>query len=228
MLRADRLSCYKDQGEYKIHRQIYLADVTAVAALKDAKQPFAFGIFSKSKNFHFRAGSEEETNDWTNKIWAAVAKEVPEEEMMLSSPTVAAAVGAFNRRNSVMLPPSSPPDHAAARHGARASMHTLDYSGPDVGSVSSLSDGARISQLSLSHQDTGAQVDPRMSVEPQRITRNGSGLSSTEQLSKTIWHGYLYCLKSKGGIKQWKKYWIVVRNVNIGFYKNEEVRQSAV
>lgn len=225
MLRADRLSCYKDQEEYKIHRQIYLADVTAVAALKDAKQPFSFGIFSKSKNFHFRAANEADTNDWTDKIWAAVANQVPEEDMMLSSPSTAAAVGSFRRRESMLM--SSPPPESTPAKGARASMNTLDYSGPEVGSVSSFSDGARISQLSLSFQDTGfVTEDPRLSGEPQQITRNGTGLSSTEQLSKTVWHGFLYCLKSTGGIKQWKKYWIVVRNVNIGFYKNEEVSKK--
>jgi hypothetical protein len=234
VLRADRLSCYKDQKEYKIHRQIYLADVTAVAALKDAKQPHSFGIFSQSKNFHFRAESEEETNDWTEKIWAAVAKEVPEQEMLLSSPITPAHFSAIPHDSRLVSPTetgSHAHAHAKVLGGRRTSAQTLDYSGPEVGSVSSLSDIARISQLSLSHQETGfvsgTEVpDRRLSGEPPRITRNGSGFSSTEQLPRVIWHGYLYCLKSKGGVKQWKKYWVVVRNINIAFYKTEEVSCS--
>jgi hypothetical protein len=219
VLRADRLSCYKDQKEYKIHRQIHLCDVTAVAALKDAKQPFSFGVFSNSKNFHFRAESEEETKDWTDKIWAAVGKQAPEEAMMLSSPVHAALA------NFPGEPRRSETGHARVFSGGRTSVQTLDYSGPDVGSVSSLSDAARISQLSLNYLSGNEAADARPSAEqPPWIARNGSGLSSTEQLPKVIWHGYLYCLKSKGGVRQWKKYWIVVRNINIAFYKNEEVR----
>jgi hypothetical protein len=219
VLRADRLACYKDQKEYKIHRQIYLGDVTAVAALKDAKQPFSFGVFSNSKNFNFRAESEEETKDWTDKIWAAVGKAAPEEAMMLSSPVVPALASFPGKR-------SSEGGHARVFSGGRTSVQTLDYSGPDVGSVSSLSDAAGISNLSLNYLSGNETADNRPSAEPPRIARNGSGLSSTEQLPKVIWHGYLYCLKSKGGVRQWKKYWIVVRNINIAFYKNEEVRSE--
>jgi len=241
VLRADRLSCYKDQKEYKIHRQIYLSDVTAVTVLKDTKQkhpPFAFGVFTNSKNFHFRSESEEETKDWTEKIWAAVAQEVPG-DMMLSSPIVGARIASPLQGLSGNTGVAGTSVSAGTRakvfapgvgNGGRLSSQTLDYSGPDVGSVSSLSDAARISQLSLSqHHDAGflsggETTDGKTtSAEPPRIVRNGSGYSSTEQLPRVIWHGYLFCLKSKGGVKQWKKYWIVVRNINIGFYKNEEV-----
>lgn len=242
VLRADRLSCYKDQKEYKIHRQIFLADVTAVAPLRDPKQPYSFGVFSQSKNFHFKADTEPDTADWTEKIWAAVAKEVPVEGMMLSSPVTPALAGAL----SPPPPPPPPPPSllpigasAGAGSGAgagipagcrRASAQTLDYSGPDVGSVSSLSDVAGISQLSLSHQDAAqaqaaqaAQAAAEAADLPRPIARNGSGFSSTEHLPRVVWHGYMYCLKSKGAVKQWKKYWIVVRNINIAFYKNKEV-----
>lgn len=237
MLRADRLSCYKDQKEYKIHRQIYLSDVTAVTVLKDPKQkhpPFAFGVFTNSKNFHFRSESEEETKDWTEKIWAAVAQEVPG-DMMLSSPIAAAGIASPPLQGhapgmSVSASKRAKVFGAGVGNGGRVSSQTLDYSGPDVGSVSSLSDAARVSQLSLAqHHDAGflsggETTDSKTtSVDPPRIARNGSGYSSTEQLPRVIWHGYLYCLKSKGGVKQWKRYWIVVRNINIGFYKNEEV-----
>ena len=202
--------------------------MTAVAALKDAKQPFSFGVFSNSKNFHFRAESEAETKDWTDKIWAAAPKEVQDEVLLLSSP-----VNPLTNPPATLntLPTSVPKGRTSVviAAGGRTSTQTLDYSGPDVGSVSSLSDAARISQISLQNQDPAALpgadtgADSRLSGEPQRIIRNGSGLSSSETLPRVIWHGYLYCLKSKSGMKQWKKYWIVVRNINIGFYKNEEV-----
>jgi hypothetical protein len=117
----------------------------------------------------------------------------------------------------------------------RMSTQTLDYSGPEVGSMSSVSDGARISQLSLAVADAGLQSGseaPRPSSEPPRaptMQRNESGLSQHDQLGypRVIWHGYLYRLTSRGGVKQWRKYWMVVRSTNIGCYKTKEVSFSS-
>jgi len=210
VLRVDRLSCYKDQKEYQIHRQIYLADVTAVAILRDAKRPNVFGVFCQDKNFHFRASSEREADNWVEKIRGAAAVDVTEEEMMLS-PTSPPVTSPFPHSDDARLgtsyseAPASPPSHHGG-HG-RVSVQTLDYSGPDVGSVSSLDDMARISQLSLSHHDpavvSGSEnQEPRRSGELPRVQRNPSGHSSIDQLPRVIWHGYLHCLKSKGGVKQ--------------------------
>lgn len=106
--------------------------------------------------------------------------------------------------------------------GGGISSQTLDYSGAEVGSFSSMSDGARISQLSL-----GGAIDSGAETEPPHpgVDRNMSGFSSHDAMddSRVVWHGYLYCLKSKGGVKQWKKYWVVLRTANLTFYKTEEV-----
>lgn len=107
--------------------------------------------------------------------------------------------------------------------GCGISSQTLDYSGAEVGSFSSMSDGARISQLSLGN----AAIDSGTETEPPHpgVNRNMSGFSSHDAMddSRVVWHGYLYCLKSKGGVKQWKKYWVVLRTANLTFYKTEEV-----
>lgn len=39
---------------------------------------------------------------------------------------------------------------------------------------------------------------------------------------RVIWHGYLECLKSQSAVRQWKKYWLVLRAKNLGFYKSDE------
>ena len=49
-----------------------------------------------------------------------------------------------------------------------------------------------------------------------------------EDDERVIWNGYLLCLKSKGGVKQWKKLWVVLRPKNLAFYKNEQVRMNDV
>lgn len=113
--------------------------------------------------------------------------------------------------------------------GGGISTQTLEYSGAEVGSFSSVSDGARISQLSLSHPDPGpgsSSATAAANVEPPvpGVLRNESGFSTDHMDdSRVVWHGYLYCLKSKGGVKQWKRYWVVLRTVHLAFYKNEEV-----
>lgn len=38
---------------------------------------------------------------------------------------------------------------------------------------------------------------------------------------RVIFHGYLQCLKSKKGVRQWKKLWTVLRIQNLCFYKDE-------
>ncbi|TGZ80498.1 PH domain-like protein [Ascodesmis nigricans] len=232
VLRGDRLSCYKDETEYKIHRQIILADITAVAQLKDAKSRFVFGIFSPSRNFRFRGTSEAEVDDWVGKIRSAASLEETEEEFLLNSPTSAPEQGhqfpsPEHRVGSSSSEVARSPFGTAVRGigGGRMSSQTLEYSGPEFGgSVSSFG----ISQLSLAHHDPGVTsgaetADPRTSMEPtKKVVRNDSGLSMHDQTPREIWHGFLYCLKSKGGVKQWKRYWVVVKNINITFYKNQK------
>ena len=58
------------------------------------------------------------------------------------------------------------------------------------------------------------------------MTRNAShtsGINVEQEEERTIWHGYLLCLKSKGGVRQWKRLWVVLRPKHVALYKNEEV-----
>jgi hypothetical protein len=38
---------------------------------------------------------------------------------------------------------------------------------------------------------------------------------------RVIWQGHLLYLKTKGGVRQWKDLWAVIRPRNIAFYKND-------
>jgi hypothetical protein len=132
--------------------------------------------------------------------------------------------------------------------GHRKSSH-LDYSGAEHGSYSDFSDGigpstARMSALSLSH------TDPRPSTSSNRQTSNPvygstparplmgarnpsqvSGLPTTaddprkssvpEDPERVIYHGWTYLLKSKSGVRQWKKVWCVLRPKAFAVYKDE-------
>lgn len=39
---------------------------------------------------------------------------------------------------------------------------------------------------------------------------------------RVIYHGWIYLLKSKSGVRQWKKVWMVLRPKQLTVYKNEE------
>ncbi|CUS09011.1 unnamed protein product [Tuber aestivum] len=242
VLRGDRLSCYKDQKEYKIHRQIYLAELTAVAVLKDAKRPNVFGLFSPSRNHHFQGESARDTAEWVQSIKGLASIVESEDELFLNSPTQlhdpANPLSSPTAHGPNLRLGSSSPEFGSnsgavqirGMGGGGISTQTLEYSGAEVGSFSSVSDGARISQLSLSHPDPGigpgsGAAGAATGAEPPHpgVTRHESGFSSDHMDdSRVVWHGYLYCLKSKGGVKQWKRYWVVLRTVHLAFYKNEE------
>jgi len=47
-------------------------------------------------------------------------------------------------------------------------------------------------------------------------------LGTTSEDERVICHGYLRCLKTHG-VRQWKKYWVVLRGKSLALYKTEEV-----
>ena len=69
---------------------------------------------------------------------------------------------------------------------------------------------------------------PRDSAELIRpgTAQNGSQQSIVkmdQDDERVIWHGYLLVLRSKGGVRKWKRHWVVLRQKNLAFYKTEEV-----
>ena len=125
-----------------------------------------------------------------------------------------------------------------------------EYSGADRGSISDFSDttgpGARLSALSLAQTDprpsTSSTHQPQLSAiygsapaRPSIGARNASQMSgfglSAEEIRKAqnpqdeervVYHNWVYLLKSKSGVRQWKKVWLVLRPRGLALYKNEE------
>ncbi|KAI5811007.1 hypothetical protein DFH27DRAFT_4768 [Peziza echinospora] len=230
VLRGDRLSCYKDKKEYKVHRQIILSELTACAMLKHSKRSNVFGLFSPSRNYHLQGEDLKDAEEWVELLRKTAGLKETGEEYVLSP-----AINEGFMPQSPEPTPSSPQfigNPSAARIQplpvGSLSCHTLEYSGAEVASCSSFSDIARISQLSLSQPEPLAPTAEKTTNDGPTpgVRRNETGLSVNTapelEHSRVIWHGYLYCLKSKGGVRQWKKLWVVLRPVNVAFYKNEE------
>ncbi|KAI5248138.1 PH-domain-containing protein [Aureobasidium subglaciale] len=135
-------------------------------------------------------------------------------------------------------PPIRRPKHAL--YGKRRPSHTLDYSGPENASYSDFSDSqgpsARMSSLSLTLAENHSQAMPpppagantiygtntRTSLTPRNVSQT-SGIHSVKQdEERVICQGWMYMLKSKSGVRQWKKLWMVLRPKSLALYKNED------
>lgn len=64
----------------------------------------------------------------------------------------------------------------------------------------------------------------RQSSLPLDSSRNAD-LGVLRDPERVLCNGYLQCLRIKGGVRQWKRYWVVLRPKSLGFYKNEQVRK---
>ncbi|CAD0090926.1 unnamed protein product [Aureobasidium vineae] len=126
-----------------------------------------------------------------------------------------------------------------ALHSKRRPSHTLDYSGPENASYSDFSDSqgpsARMSSLSLTLAENQSQQMPtsaganaiygantRTPLAPRNVSQT-SGIQTVKQdEERVICQGWIYMLKSKSGVRQWKKSWMVLRPKSLALYKNEE------
>lgn len=130
----------------------------------------------------------------------------------------------------------------AGRHPSYA-----EYSGADRGSISDFSDtmgpAARLSALSLSHTDPRPSTSSTQAPAPNTVygsmpSRPSIGVRNASQISnlrlstddskraldeeRVVYHSYIYLLKSKSGMRQWKKVWLVVRSKAMALYKSED------
>lgn len=250
MLRPHSLSIYRNQKEDKLRHKIELSDLTAVTLLKDPKHKrnHIFGLFSPSRNFHLEADSRKDAQEWVNLIRKEARIEEEEEEMLLASPVgnstfthgLESAIRKQNEQSRLReerVGASSPeycePTSQARKNEAlgiavpRHPSCTVDYSGNEIASYSDWSDtevsrAKGPSSFSAPEEESYAVKSPFLSAPcGARNLSQMSGFHIEQDLERVVWQGYLLCLKSKGGVRQWKDWWVVVRPKNITFYKND-------
>lgn len=251
VLRPNLLSAYKSPSEDRLHKQISLSDLNAVAHVRDRKgrRDHLFGLYTPARNYHFQALDEKDANAWVQLIrQEARLDEEDEGHGYYGSPSRTS-----DRREHQADPhtleqdrfASSSPEPVGIRDmfsmtregvkipgGRRPSTHILDYSGDDLGAYSDWSDAPQQSYAEAPHtsfvhrkiRPASAFGSAAVSPLPQGTARNASHSSglNLQDDERVVWHGYLLILKSKGGVRQWKKLWAVLRPKNIAFYKNEE------
>lgn len=229
---------------------MYLSDLTAVAFLKDPKhkRQHVFGLFSPSKNFHFQTSSQDETESWVNLIRSEARIEEEEEEMFLASPLarrqtphgLRAVLGTSDAVLSSSPEPLGAPAPKFAPNTRRKSsqIESSGLSGNELASYSDFSDsdahrlpGASIESLTLHSPPFGPRSAPTPSSNPvYKPPQQGAMSRSLSQMSvlnieqdpdRVIWHGWIFYLRTKGGVRQWKHLWGVLRPRNLILYKDE-------
>ncbi|KAF2676042.1 PH domain-like protein [Lentithecium fluviatile CBS 122367] len=228
VLRPNLLSIYRGKDETKLRHQITLSDITAVARQKDSKKKMehVFGIFSPARNWHLGATSEKEAQQWVDLIRAEARIDEGEEEMVLMSPTGDKTFAGFDGAKRENIASSSseaeprPSSSIAPEHMHSAmqkpSHGGLQYSGNECGSFSDFSDTGGPVQAAF---QSSASL-PRTSTQiPNPSEQSNAGATPDDE--RVIYHGWLYVLKSKGGVRQWKKVWVVLRPKALGLYKSD-------
>jgi hypothetical protein len=246
-MRANFLSIYRDQNEDKLRHKIQLSDLTAVAFLKDPKhkRENVFGLFSPSRNYHLEAKSRKDAEEWVELIRREARIEEEEEEMLLASPggnatgTYSGFERAMERRNEEAkrlhderLGSSSPepldtmpvPRRRSKLNAPRQTY--LEYSGNELASHSDMSDNdlgraAGASSLSIPEEPLAVQAPGTRPILGARNASQMSVLNPELDPERVVWQGHLLYLKTKGGVRQWKDLWAVIRPRSIQFYKND-------
>ena len=203
-----------------------------------------FGIFSPARNYHLGAPTDREAQAWVDLIRAEARIDEEEGELILLSPTGTKTFTGFDRsppaRSNTLssssdaepssFPPSSLPrdTQPVPMHSARRPSQALNYSGNEHGSVSDFdfSDSAApnaASTTSLPYSKSSVRAPlPRNRNVSQTSNLNTPPSTSDSDPDRVVYHGWLYILKSKGGVRQWKKVWVVLRPKHLAFYKNNE------
>lgn len=228
VLRPNLLSIYRDKDETKLRHQITLSEITAVARQKDSKKKIqhVFGVFSPARNYHLGAATEKDAQEWVDLIRAEARIDEEEEDMIVMSPTGKKTFSGFDRSKREIVGSSSSeverptssvaPEHM---HSARRPSHTLQYSGNEYGSMSDFSDTGGPVHVKF-HESTVSLPPPK--EQQQHNASQHSNIDTLPDNDRVVYHGWLYVLKSKGGVRQWKKVWMVLRPKALGLYKNEE------
>jgi hypothetical protein len=241
VLRHQTLSIYKDAKETKLRHQVHLADLTAIAYLKDPKQKRdnLFGLFSPSKNFHLQAPSQQDAKEWVELLRKNAPFEDVEEEVLLASPIAQRGDPMLGRQNTLLhderVLSSSPeqyevssPQPGFMSFGGRRKSSYLESSGLSGNELASHSDfsdndaqripGASIESLTI-HAPAGAVQPP--AKQDRTLSQASASANAEQDLDRVIWQGWLWFLRSKGGMRQWKHMWAVLRPRNMIMYKDE-------
>ncbi|KAL5002155.1 hypothetical protein BDV10DRAFT_158472 [Aspergillus recurvatus] len=240
VLRPNLLSVYKDEEATRLRASISLSEVTAVAPIKSHRshRQYVFAVFTSSKNYRFQALSDKDMEDWISRIRAESRINEDEEALLaLSKRQGKQDLAAVNRQRiydttdhsdvEIRERASSPEfgRELPPGHRSRRLVAPQDYSANDITSYSEWSDGPDGYEHSKSKPSINelSSSAPAMQQSPlARDSGRAHEMGSLRDPERVICSGYLQCLKIKGGVRHWKRLWVVLRAKSLAFYKDEQ------
>jgi hypothetical protein len=205
-----------------------------VAAIKTSKlkRDNVFGVFTPSRNYYFQGLSATDTVDWVEKLRSEAHVDALEEQMILSPHAQQDINDSLSEQENEDRSSSPEPIPANLRisrkrggthtsTGPRQVSQSHDFSGNEMNSYSDSSDTPGPSESTPAYKSGNVTSTTRPGVG--RNTSQMSGFDTQNDPERVVFHGYLYYLKTKGGVRQWKKLWVVLRPKNLAFYKNDQV-----
>lgn len=142
-MRENQLVYYKDDKEYKPKDIISTSDIMAVAMLTDQHKPNHFAYFTPSKNYHLRAETTQDAEQWVAKLKETLEyasqqalsssfqrlNTLDEVEPIFQSPFSPPSVKPASNRHSIMTsstfghPNTQKPTHVPKRHSINVTMN---------------------------------------------------------------------------------------------------------
>lgn len=212
-----------------------------------------FGLYSPSKNYYFDAGSQAGAQEWIQAIrgetrideqnqhvagMVGVASQItpalpqpiisPRSPLILS-PTIGYDLSSSpetmpdwrTRQQSLSRPIPIPIRQASQPHG----FSSHDYASQSDGSIVFGSARSSISQTFSPGSHPGVVALNAIAMEEITKAQKGHVTPATTfaENDRVIWHGFMYCMRFQRGVRQWKKYWAVLRNKHLALYKGQEV-----
>ncbi|KAL4919715.1 hypothetical protein BDW62DRAFT_178289 [Aspergillus aurantiobrunneus] len=241
VLRPNLLSVYKDEEATRLRASISLSEVTAVAPIKAhrSSRQYIFAIFTSSKNYRFQALSDKDMEDWITRIRSESRINEDEEALLaLSQKQEKQDAMALNKQRIY-----DTTDHSDTEYRERASSPEFgrdaprgqrskslaapqDYSTNDITSYSEWSDGpgSNTSIRSKSRRSIHDLSSSAPAIQQSALSRE-TGKPHEAILrdpERVVCSGYLQCLRIKGGVRHWKRLWVVLRAKSLAFYKDEQ------
>ena len=170
-----------------------------------------------------RAGSYQPRFD-ADRLWSSSPE--PAE-----TPTAAAAA---TTKDGIRIPQLRKGSAAEYEYSGNEGASYSDFSdaGMSRSNLASSSPGPALALRTATHENEAAAVAPGTTTSQQKPDTGQTAIGQPQldgatadiDRERVIWHGWLLGLRSKGGVRQWKRLWAVLRPKNLAFYKSEEVR----
>lgn len=249
VLRPTKLCYYKDEREYETLNLIPLSKIHSVSAIELKKRKFVFGIVTRERIFYLGASNQEEMDNWIDNIKACVKKINPEARLSVG-PLPPPTLAQMDMESDTEPARKESNASTVSAQGASLGRATLGLStasdtprASTTGLQPTPSLPRQISEPSSSN-DIPVRSSPLVNPSPLQQSwshdRNAENqlsdfsdedFENIPQISPTgpgddIIHiqGFLYKQRTTlGGVKSWKKYWVVIRNGKLITYKNEQV-----